>query len=101
MKTREEWIETLHAARRNGCFLRDSPSFWYKDLDSRVADSFLYDCLVALHCDKAGADMAKVMNEEDNGFGFDPLIFYRKWNNPKSKVRNFLLVLSIDYPLGK
>ena len=97
-KTKEEWIEILHEARRNGDFSEKIDVFGYKDCFGRMADFFVFDCLVALHS-RAGDSLAEKMNENSLP-KYSTEKIYKDWDNPKSPIRNFLLVRHIDFPEG-
>jgi len=97
MKTKQEWIKYLHSARETQDFKEEKDKFFGCINNSSVIDFFLFDCLVALHS-KAGDVFTEVLNENDPKTGSGEKI-YKKWNAPKSPVRNFLLVRHIDFPL--
>jgi hypothetical protein len=96
-----EWIDLLKKSRFNIQY------GYVKDLflnewraSSSVGDMFVRDVLNQLHHPSpiATEALVKVLNENTlKDYSVETI--FKKWNNSKSPVRNFLLVTFIDYPI--
>lgn len=101
IKTKQEWIETLKDARNNIPFGVKRCSFfndfaWPHFMD----DNFLIDLLNALHYprEEGAAKLVEILNDNKLSV-YSAKQIRSKWNSPQSPVRNFLLVMRIDYPI--